>query len=375
MSASEKLYNPNHFKLGLFSANCSGGLAVTKIEERWDSSWENNLKLAQLADDAGLEFLLPIARWIGYGGETDFHGKVLETITWATGLLAHTKNIQVFSTVHTSCNHPVVLAKQLATMDQISGGRAGLNVVCGWNRPEYEALGQVLPDDHETRYRYGQEWFNIVQKLWQEDSAFDFDGEWFKLKQTYSLPHPVQKRVPIFNAAGSRQGREFAVRNADFLFTPAIDLEKSRKDIQELKTMAEAVKRAVDVLTLSFIVCRPNRKEAEEFHQYYMEQNADWGAVDNIIEIMFANAESFPKEQLRQMRDRIATGHGGFPLIGDADTVADGLQQLHEAGYAGTVLGFVDYIKELPYFCEEVLPRLERKGMRLPQAAQENAAA
>ncbi|MEE8059836.1 MAG: LLM class flavin-dependent oxidoreductase [Pseudomonadales bacterium] len=361
----KSLFNPHHFKLGVFSSNCSGGLAITKIPERWDNSWENNLKMAHIADEAGLDFLLPIARWIGYGGDTNFHGQVLETITWAAGLLAHTQNIQVFSTSHTSCNHPVVLAKQVATMDHIGGGRVGLNVVCGWNRPEYEALGQELPDDHETRYRFGQEWINIVQKLWQEDSAFDYKGEWFNLKQTYSLPHPVQQRIPIFNAAGSKQGREFAVRNADFLFATAIDLEKSRNDIQQLKHMAAAVNRTIGVLTLAFVVCRPTQKEAEEYHRYYMAQ-ADWGAVDNIIDIMFANAESFPKDKIKQMRSSMATGHGGFPLIGDADTVADGLEQLHKAGFAGTTVGFVDYNKELPFFCEEVLPRLERKGLRLP---------
>lgn len=362
----QKPFDRDHFKLGLFSSNCSGGLAVTKIPERWNNSWENNLTMAQIADEAGLDFLLPIARWIGYGGETDFHGKVLETITWATGLLAQTKNIQVFATIHTSCNHPVVLAKQIATMDHIGGGRAGLNVVCGWNRPEYEALGQELPDDHETRYRFGQEWFDVVKRLWNEESAFDYDGEWFKLKQTYSLPHPVQKHVPIFNAAGSKEGQNFAVRNVDYLFTPALDLEKSFTEIQALKAQAEAIQRAIDVLTLSFVVCRPTAQEAKEYHRYYMEENADWGAVDNIISIMFANAQSFPKEQIRSMREAMATGHGGFPLIGTPDQVADGLESLHNAGFRGTVLGFVDYNKELPYFCEEVLPRLERKGMRLP---------
>ena len=61
--------------------------------------------------------MLPIARWIGYGGETNFHGSVLETITWAAGLLAHTSDITVFATTHTAANHPVVVAKQLATID------------------------------------------------------------------------------------------------------------------------------------------------------------------------------------------------------------------------------------------------------------------
>src|SRR5260370_12360481 len=85
------ILNQNKLKLGIFSANCSGGMSVSKVPERWVNSWENNIRLAKLADDAGIEFLLPIARWIEYGGETDFHGSVLETLIWATGLLAHTK--------------------------------------------------------------------------------------------------------------------------------------------------------------------------------------------------------------------------------------------------------------------------------------------
>jgi len=145
------------FKLGTFSTNCSSGMTPTKAKERWVNSWDNNLALAKLLDAAGIDFMLPIARWIGYGGATDFHGGVLETMTWAAGLLASTKDISVFATIHATANHPVVVAKQLATIDQIGHGRAGLNIVAGWNKPEYEALGLTLPDDHETRYGYAQE--------------------------------------------------------------------------------------------------------------------------------------------------------------------------------------------------------------------------
>jgi len=358
------MFNANHFKLGIFSANCSGGMAVTKVPERWVNSWENNLKLAQLTDEAGLDFLLPIARWIGYGGETDFHGSVLETMTWAAGLLASTKNINVFATIHTAMNHPVTIAKQIATIDQISGGRAGLNVVCGWNKPEYDAFGMELPNDHETRYAYGQEWYDIIYKLWTEKEPFDWDGRFFKLKNVYSNPHPVNDRVPIINAAGSEQGRAFATKNANFLFTPALDIDKSKTEIAGLKEQARESGREVDVLTFSYVVCRPTRKEAEEYHHYYSQEQADWKAVDNIIELMFAHAQSFPPDMLRMLRDRMAAGHGGFPLVGTPDDVADGLEQLANAGFGGTTLAFVDYVKEFPYFRDEVLPRLEARGIR-----------
>ena len=63
----ENILGKNKLKLGIFSANCSGVMAVTKVKERWNNSWENNLDLAKQCDHAGIEFLLPIARWIGYG--------------------------------------------------------------------------------------------------------------------------------------------------------------------------------------------------------------------------------------------------------------------------------------------------------------------
>src|SRR4030095_15868797 len=90
----------NKLKLGLFGANCSSGRNVTKVPERWSGTWSDNLRLARMADEAGIDFMLPIGRWKGYGGETDYHGATLETITWASGLLASTNRITVFRTVH-----------------------------------------------------------------------------------------------------------------------------------------------------------------------------------------------------------------------------------------------------------------------------------
>lgn len=366
--ARNPMRRDNHFKLGTFASNCSSGMSVTRIPERWDNSWENNLKLAHLLDEAGIDFMLPIARWIGYGGETNFHGNVLETITWATGLLASTKRIAVIGTVHTTANHPVVVAKQIATMDHISGGRAGLNIVAGWNKPEYEALGLTLPDDHETRYAYAQEWYDVIRRLWTDPGAFDWEGKYFRLQGVHSDPKPVNGIPPILNAAGSSLGREFAMRNADFLFTPAIDLDRSRAEVAELKAQATAGGRPVDVLTFSHVVCRPTEAEARDYAEYFGQTNADWVAVDNLVRLQFAHAQSFPHDLLALIRDRMAMGHGGFPLIGTPEQVADGISQLHAAGFGGTTLSFVDYVAEFPYFRDNVLPLLESRGIRRPIA-------
>lgn len=371
LSATAAAVQP--FFLGTFASNCSSGMTVTRIPDRWDNSWGNNLRLAKLLDDAGIDFMLPIARWIGYGGETNFHGNVLETMTWATGLLAHTRNITVFATIHTVANHPVVVAKQLATIDQISGGRVGLNIVAGWNKPEYEALGLNLPDDHVTRYGYAQEWFDVVRALWSRTESFDWDGTYFKLKQVLGDPRP-STRLPILNAAGSDHGRKFAIQNADFLFTPAIDLARSKDEIAALKAQSKEAGRAVDVLTFSHVVCRPTEKEALDFLNYSARENADWDAVDNLVRLQFAHAQSFPHDLLALIRDRMAAGHGGFPLVGTPEQVADGITALHETGFRGTTLSFVDYAEEFPYFRDNVLPILEARGVRIAPAAQRSAA-
>src|ERR1700737_2847047 len=112
----------NKLKLGLFGANCSSGRAVTKVPERWSGSWPDNLKLARMADAAGIDFMLPIGRWKGYGGATDYQGATLETITWATALLGATRQITCFGTVHAPLFHPVIAAKEMVTADHIGEG-------------------------------------------------------------------------------------------------------------------------------------------------------------------------------------------------------------------------------------------------------------
>src|SRR3954470_20479342 len=138
MRERTSMYNANALKIGLFGANCSSGRAVTLVPERWSGNWPDNLKLARMAEESGFDFLLPIARWKGYGGDTDYQGATLETLTWASGLLGATRRITVFGTVHANLVHPLVAAKQFVTADQIGHGRFGLNVVCGWNEGEYE---------------------------------------------------------------------------------------------------------------------------------------------------------------------------------------------------------------------------------------------
>src|SRR5262249_25635757 len=170
----------NRLKLGLFGANCSSGRAVTTAEQRWSGNWQDNRGLARMAEDVGIEFMLPIGRWKGYGGDTDYQGTTLETLTWASGLLAKTERLVVFGTVHAPLIHPVIAAKQFVTAVHIGEGRVGLNVVCGWNEGEFEMFG-VTMREHAMRYEYAQEWIDAIRLAWTSETEFDLDGQFVRL--------------------------------------------------------------------------------------------------------------------------------------------------------------------------------------------------
>jgi alkanesulfonate monooxygenase SsuD/methylene tetrahydromethanopterin reductase-like flavin-dependent oxidoreductase (luciferase family) len=213
------LYSPHTLKLGLFGANCSSGRAVTTVPERWSGSWPDCLRLARMADEAGIEFMLPVGRWKGYGGDTDYQGETLETVTWAAGLLAATQHLTVFGTVHAPLIHPLIAAKQFVTADQIGQGRFGLNIVCGWNEDEFDMFGATMRE-HTARYEYALEWFDAVRLAWSDVEDFDFEGQFIRLHQARAKPKPFDGNRPIvMNAAASPVGQAFAIRNCDALFS------------------------------------------------------------------------------------------------------------------------------------------------------------
>lgn len=362
---SKALLDGADLKLGLFSANCSSGMAVTKIEDRWEATWDDNLRLARLADEVGIDFMLPIARWIGYGGTTNFHEGVLDPVALAAGLLAETKRVFVFATLHTAFNHPVVSAKSMATVDQIGKGRAGLNIVAGWNKPEYDAMGIDLPQDHDSRYAFAQEWWEIVKRLWTEPGRYDIDGRFWQLQGVESNPKPYDSLPPILNAGSSKQGRDFAARNSNVVFTVVSGPEDGAEVVKRVKATArDTYGREVGVFTPAYCVCRETRDEAAEFHRWYAEEHADWDAVDNLMSLQGLHAQSFTPEMLAMFRGRFAAGHGVCPLIGTPDDVAAEIKRFHDAGFDGMTVSFVDYVGELEQFAAEVLPRLEHLGIR-----------
>ena len=363
------MYNANALKVGVFGANCSSGRSATKVPERWSASWLDCLRLARMADEAGIDFMLPIGRWKGYGGDTDFHGETLETKTWAAGLLAATKRITVFGTVHAPLFNPIIAAKECVTCDQIGEGRFGLNIVAGWNEGEFEMFG-VKQRDHETRYAFAQEWVDVVKRAWSEGEDFDFDGQFFKLAGIRAKPKPYGSTRPIImNAGSSGTGQAFALRNCDAFFTATNasrkSIEGTAKKVAEVKAQARTFGRDIEVYTVGHVICRPTQQEADEYYQHAVIENADWGAVERMMALRNIKRDSLTADEYVAKRHYFAANAiGGYPFVGTPDKVADELANLSRAGVRGIAFSLVNYVDELPYVCEEVLPRLARLGLR-----------
>ena len=364
MTGNNPMYGANEFKLGVFRMNCEGGLAITKAPERWQAKWEDVEAVARMADAAGFELILPLARWRGYGGSIDNAALSYETLTQGAALAAITKDTSIFVTVHVALVHPVFAAKAVATIDHVSGGRAGLNIVCGWNKEEFDMFGTELID-HDRRYDQGFEWYDIFVRLLSGE-RFDHQGEFYSVKDAYTSPLAVQQPRPVtMSAGGSPAGRAFAAKAADFLFAVPRDLDHARQLVSEIEETSSQADRHAGIFGISHVVCRETQDEAEEFYDYYAVEMADNEALDNWVGAKQATSASIPDEVYRQRR-RVAGGHGSVPLIGTPDKVAADLIELHEAGFAGTTVSFFDFTNELPFFIDRVLPLLEEAGLRRP---------
>ena len=261
-----RIHNSNRLKLGLFGLNCSGGLTMTRAPERWEPTWDSSVEAARLADAAGLEFLLPVARWLGHAGQEGADGGSLETLSWASGLLASTEGIVTFATVHTPLVHPIFAAKQAVTADQIGKGRFGLNIVSGWHAAEFQMFGTELRE-HDERYEHTEEWLTIVRRMWSEVEPFDFDGRFYQLAGAAGYPKPYGGEAPVIMSAGSSAtGRAFAMRQADCLLMVIVSLDALADEIAAVRAMAGS--RGVGVYSSGHLYCRPTEKETQEYFRY-----------------------------------------------------------------------------------------------------------
>ncbi|PPU77508.1 dimethylsulfone monooxygenase SfnG [Xanthomonas sp. NCPPB 1638] len=337
--------------------NVSGGLVVSTIEQRTDWSLDYNVRLAQAAEHAGFDYALTQIRFTaGYGAEHQH-----ESVSFSQALLHSTSRLKVLAAILPGPWTPAVVAKQIATIDHISNGRIAINVVSGWFKGEFDAIGEPWLE-HDERYRRSREFIQVLKGIWTQD-AFSFHGDFYRFDNYTLSPKPLQKPHPeIFQGGSSRAARDNAASVSDWYFTNGNTPEQLRVQIQDLQTKAAANGHTVRVGVNAFVIARETEQEAQAVLQEIIA-HAHVEAVKAFADATRQAGQASPEgegnwatstfEDLVQYNDGFRTN-----LIGTPQQIAERILALQEVGVDLVLCGFLHFIEEVDYFGREVLPRV-----------------
>ena len=342
-------------KFAYWVPNVSGGLVVSKIEQRTSWDLDYNIRLAQLAEQNGFDYALSQIRFTaGYGAEFQH-----EPVSFSQALLGATTKLKVIAALLPGPWNPAVAAKQIATIDQISKGRVAINVVSGWFKGEFTAIGEHWLE-HDERYRRSEEFIRALKGIWTTDN-FTFRGDFYRFTDYTLRPKPLQQPHPeIFQGGSSRAARDMAARVSDWYFTNGNSVDGIKLQIDDLRAKAAANNRHVKVGVNAFIIARDTEEEARAVLAEIIEK-ADPEAVNAFGDAAKQAGKSSPEgegnwakstfEDLVQYNDGFKTN-----LIGTPRQIAERIVALKAVGVDLILSAFLHFHEEVEYFGKNVLP-------------------
>jgi pyrimidine oxygenase len=350
-------------ELGVFLPIGNNGFLMSKTAPQYPPSFEMNRQIAVLAENLGFDYVFSMSKWRGFGGATRFWDSTLESVALMTGLAAVTSRIGIIATIQPVLFPPAVAAKMAATIDDLSGGRFGINIVTGSFLDEYEQMGILPPDYGPNRYRYATEWLQVVKRLWTEESV-TFDGEWFHMKDCRSGPKPVQKPHPFIICAGtSDEGFRFTAKEGNYSFIGGVTLEHTKQLSQRMKATAAEYGREIKTATTLLPILDESDAAAEKQWQHYQD-GADKDALANLASYYGRQGRESSKQRIKKMEMDVS--FAGRMIPGSPSTLAAMIEELVVDGGVDSIqLLFPDYIKGLKTFHAEVMPLLQRRELVL----------
>ena len=339
---------------GVFLPVASGGWIVSKAAPPLDGGWRSNLDAALAAERNGLDFVLSMGKWRGFGGATDYWAASMESITMMAGIAQATSRIKVWATAHALLHNPAVIAKMITTLDHISGGRAGLNIVAGAYRDEFNQMGAWQDAlDHDDRYILAEEWTTVIKRLWSEPSV-DFHGRFFQMRDCVSDPKPLSRPRPDLICAGqSDRGFQFSAREADACFIGGRSQAERCEHSRRAKTIAAEMGKTIKTYAMCTVVYGETDAKAQEAVRRYNEA-VDVGAITNMLR-SWGVAEGADAETMARGMPACST----HMAVGSPGTCAEQIEAFfEECALDGVMLIFPEYVEGLDMFGAEILPKL-----------------
>ena len=341
-------------KFAYWVPNVSGGLVISNIEQRTGWDLEYNVKLARIAEASGFDYALSQIRFTaGYGAEFQH-----ESVTISHALIAATERLNVIAAVLPGPWHPALLAKQIATISQLHGGRVSINVVSGWFRGEFTAIGEPWLD-HDERYRRSEEFIRTVRGIWTQD-GFNFRGDFYRFTDYTLKPKPVQPLPEIFQGGSSRAARDMASRVSDWYFTNGNTPDGVEQQIDDVRAKAQANNHSVRIGINAFVVVRDTEEEARAVIDEIIEK-ANPEAVHAFAHEVKNAGKASPEGEGNWAKSSFADlvqYNDGFRtnLIGTPTQVAERIVALKAVGVDLVLCAFLHFQEEVAAFGEKVLP-------------------
>jgi pyrimidine oxygenase len=343
--------------LGVFCPVVNNHNVASKNLKTFDPTWELNRDFVKLAEDAGFKFALSQVTLAGWGGATQHWDKSLESFTLMSALAAVTSKIRLYASVAVLTIPPPIVARMAVTIDDISDGRFGVNIVSGYNKKQYAQMG-LWPGDEffQTRYDYSSEYVQILKELWTNGES-DFKGKYLEMSNCKLGPLPANE-IEIVCAGASGRGLDFTARYGDYSFLmPAGGAEGVRQANDDLLEAARRHGRDVRSYVLQMVILADTDEEAQAKIEHYKE-GADMEALENALGDALADASGTTAQRIGMLRESVFFGLN--LIAGSPETVARQLQEIGEVeGTAGVMLTFDEPMPGLTRFCDDVLPRLK----------------
>jgi FMNH2-dependent dimethyl sulfone monooxygenase len=358
-------------KFAYWVPNVSGGLVISNIEQRTDWSIDYNRKLAQIAERSGFDYALSQIRFTaGYGAEYQH-----ESVSFSHALLAATTTLKVIAAILPGPWTPALAAKQIATINHLTEGRVAVNIVSGWFRGEFTAIGEPWLD-HDERYRRSEEFIRALRGIWTEDN-FTFRGDFYRFTDYSLKPKPIAPLPEVFQGGSSNAARTMASRVSDWYFTNGNTPEEIGKQVADIRKKSAANNHRVRVGVNAFGIVRDTEEEARAVLGEIIDK-ANPEAVNAFGHEVKNAGHASPEREgnwAKSTFNDLVQYNDGFRsnLIGTPQQVAERILALKDAGADLILLGFLHFQEEVEQFGREVIPlvrELEAARHRLPVAAE-----
>ena len=354
----------DRLNIGVFIPIGNNGWLISENAPQYKPSFDLNKEIVLKAESYGLDFALSMIKLRGFGGKTEFWDYNLESLTLMAGLAAVTKRIKLFGTAATLTLPPAIVARMVTTIDSISHGRFGLNLVTGWQRPEYSQMGLWPGDEYfSRRYEFLSEYAQVLRELWATGQS-DFKGDFFQMDDCHMKPVP-SRNIEVICAGQSDAGMAFTAKWADynFIFGKGVNTPTAfAPTAARLQKFTAETGRDVSSYVLFMVIADETDEAAFAKWESY-KAGADTEALSWLTEQSNADTRSGTDTNVRHMSDPTsAVNLNMATIVGSYESVAKMLDEVATVpGTGGLLLTFDDFLKGIEDFGARIQPLMKSR--------------